>query len=72
MKVTQPIWGCQQDGPRRDGERCQGTVSYRITKNGRLFVYWHGQHAKREIALEGPRAEKLIRELPAMAPNNDN
>jgi len=37
--------------------------SYPITKNGRLFVYWHG---KREIVLEGARAEKLIRELPAM------
>jgi hypothetical protein len=40
--------------------------SYPITKNGRLFVYWHGKRGKREIVLKGARAEKLIRELPAM------
>ena len=40
--------------------------SYRITKNGKLFVHWYGKHGKREIVLKGARAEKLIRELPAM------
>ena len=37
--------------------------SYRITKNGKLFVYWHGEQGKREIVLKGPRAEKLTSEL---------
>jgi hypothetical protein len=40
--------------------------SYRITKDGRLFVHWHGTQGKREIILKGARVEKLIRELPAM------
>jgi hypothetical protein len=40
--------------------------SYQITKNSKLFVHWHGRQSKREIVLKGPRAEKLIRELPAM------
>jgi len=40
--------------------------TYRITKNGKLFVYWHGANGKREIVLKGARAEKLIRELPGM------
>jgi hypothetical protein len=42
--------------------------SYRITRNGKLFVYWHGNRGEREIVLAGARAEKLIRELPAMTP----
>ncbi|HEX5701263.1 MAG TPA: hypothetical protein VFX77_11490 [Rubrobacter sp.] len=42
--------------------------SYRITKNGKLFVYWHGEQGKREIVLKDPRAERLIRDLPAMDP----
>jgi hypothetical protein len=41
--------------------------SYRITKNSKVFVYWHGRPGKREIALKRARAEKLIIELPAMA-----
>ena len=43
--------------------------SYRITRNGKLFVYWHGKQGKREIVLSGTRAEKLIRELPSMTPD---
>lgn len=46
------------------GER----FSYRITKNDKLFVYWHGQGGKREIVLKGAKAEKLIRGLPTMDP----
>jgi hypothetical protein len=42
--------------------------SYRITRNGKLFVYWRGEQGKREIVLKGPRAEKLASELPAMDP----
>ena len=41
--------------------------SYRITRNGKVYVYWYGANGKREIALKGARAEKLIRELPGMA-----
>ena len=44
------------------GER----FSYRITKNGKLFVYWYGKYGKREIVLKGAKAEKLTRELPGM------
>lgn len=40
--------------------------SYRITKNGKIFVKWHGTNGKREIVLKGGKAERLIRELPAM------
>ena len=40
--------------------------SYRITRNGKLFVHWYSKRDKREIVLKGARAEKLIRELPAM------
>jgi hypothetical protein len=29
--------------------------SYRITKNGKLFVYWHGKDGKREIVFKGKR-----------------
>ena len=39
--------------------------SYRFTKNGKVFVYWHG---KGGIVLKGPRAERLIRDLPSMDP----
>ena len=42
--------------------------SYRVTKNGKLFVYWHGKNGKREIAIKGARAERLISKLPAMDP----
>ena len=27
--------------------------SYRITKNSKIFVYWHGTNGKREIVLKG-------------------
>ena len=40
--------------------------SYRFTKNGKVFVYWQGKNGKREIVMKGARAERLIRELPAM------
>jgi hypothetical protein len=40
--------------------------SYRITRYGKLFVYWHGERGKREIVLAGARAERLINALPAM------
>ena len=40
--------------------------SYRITKNGKLFVWWHGSRGKREIVLKGTRADRLIAELPGM------
>ena len=42
--------------------------SYMITNHGKLFVYWHGKHGKREIVLKGIRAESLIRDLPGMDP----
>ena len=42
--------------------------SYGITKYGKLFVHWHGKQGKREIILKGARAENLIRNLPAMTP----
>ena len=42
--------------------------SYRITKNGKLFVHWHGKQGKREIILKGARAENLIRNLATMTP----
>jgi hypothetical protein len=42
--------------------------SYRITKNGKVFVYWHGTQGKREIVLKGARAARLIRDLPTMNP----
>ena len=40
--------------------------SYQITKNGKVFVYWHGKKGKREIVLKGPKADRLISELPKM------
>lgn len=40
--------------------------SCRITKSGKVFVYWHGRNGKREIVLKGAKAAKLIRELPGM------
>jgi hypothetical protein len=42
--------------------------SYKITKNGKVFVYWHGTHGRREIALRGARGAKLVNELPTMNP----
>ena len=42
--------------------------SYRITKNGKLLVNWHGEQGKREIVLKGPRAKRLTSELPTMDP----
>jgi hypothetical protein len=41
--------------------------SYRISKDGRLFVRWHGKSGGREIVLKGARARKLIAELPGMS-----
>jgi hypothetical protein len=46
----------------------KGQFSYRITKNGCLFVNWHGKQGRRGIILKGARAEKLIRELPTIDP----
>lgn len=43
--------------------------SYRITKNGKLFVYWHGKQGKREIVLKGTRAGTLVRDLPGLNPD---
>jgi hypothetical protein len=43
--------------------------SYNITKNGKVFVYWHGGRGKREIVLKGARVEGLIEELPTMNPD---
>ena len=40
--------------------------SYRIIRNGKALIYWHGANGKREIVLKGAKAEKLIRELPGM------
>jgi hypothetical protein len=37
--------------------------SYRITKDRKLFVEWRGRRVK---VLRGPRAGKLIEELPGM------
>ena len=31
--------------------------SYRISKNGKLFVNWHGKQGKREIVLKDPRTD---------------
>jgi hypothetical protein len=42
--------------------------SYRIAKNGKVFVYWQGTQGKREIVLKGTRAARLIRDLPAINP----
>jgi len=39
--------------------------SYRISKDGRIFVRWHGKPG-REVVLKGARARKLIAELPGM------
>ena len=30
--------------------------AYRVTKNGKVFVYRHGKQGKREIVLKGARA----------------
>jgi hypothetical protein len=37
--------------------------SYRITKDGKVLVLWHGNQGKREIVLKGERARRLIAEL---------
>jgi hypothetical protein len=42
--------------------------SYIITRNGKLFIYWHGKRGKSEIVLAGARAERLISVLPTMTP----
>jgi hypothetical protein len=42
--------------------------TYRITKNGKIFVYWQGRQGKREIVLRGERAARLIKDLPTMNP----
>jgi hypothetical protein len=42
--------------------------TYTITKNGKVFVYWHGKQGKREIVLKGARAARFIRDLPTMNP----
>jgi hypothetical protein len=42
--------------------------SYRISKNGKLFVNWLGKQGKREIVLKDSRADKLLRELLVMDP----
>jgi len=51
---------------RRKGVMGGERFSYRVTKDGKVFVYWHGGHGKREIVLKGARADKLIAELPGM------
>jgi hypothetical protein len=40
--------------------------SYRLIKDGKLLVCWHGRHGKREIVLKGKRADRLAAELPSM------
>jgi hypothetical protein len=50
------------------GQWAKEVFSYRITRNGKLFIYWHGRNGKREIVLKGARAEKLIGELPGLDP----
>lgn len=40
--------------------------SYRITKNGKIFVYWQGGSGEREIVIKGARAERLTRDLLTM------
>lgn len=51
---------------RRKGAMGGERFSYRVTKDGKVFVYWHGRRGKREIVLKGARADKLIAELPGM------
>jgi hypothetical protein len=52
-------------------ERAMGKeqFSYWITKNGKVFVYWRGNHGNRGIVLKGTRAERPIRDLPGMNPD---
>ncbi|MGH3085792.1 MAG: hypothetical protein ACRDSJ_00570 [Rubrobacteraceae bacterium] len=40
--------------------------SYRVAKNGKVFIRWHGKHGTREVVLKGARADRLIAELPGM------
>jgi hypothetical protein len=42
--------------------------SYKITKDGKVFVYWQGRPGQRDIVINGARAENLIRDLPGMDP----
>ena len=41
----------------------EGPFSYSISKDGKVFVYWNGRTVK---VFKGPRAERLIRNLPHM------
>jgi len=41
----------------------EGRFSYRVTKDGRVFVYWQG---RRVSVIKGARARRLIGELPGM------
>ncbi len=45
------------------GEMGKEGFSYRATKDGKVFVYWHGASGKREIILKGARANRLLAEL---------
>jgi hypothetical protein len=40
--------------------------SYRVTKDRKVLVYWHGKNGGREVVLKGARAAKLVAELPEM------
>jgi hypothetical protein len=44
------------------GER----FTYRITEDGKVFVWWHGRSNRREVVIWGSRATKLIAALPGM------
>ena len=39
--------------------------SYRITKDGKILIYWQGRQV---VVLKGTRAQKLLAELPGMDP----
>ena len=60
--LTQNALGAGRRERAMGGER----FSYRVTKDGKVFVYWHGGQGKREIVIEGARAKKLIAESPGM------
>ena len=42
----------------------KGQFSYRITKDGKVFIEWRGGPVK---VLKGPQAEKFIADLPQMS-----
>jgi len=42
----------------------EGQFSYRITKDGKVFIEWRGRPAK---VLKGQQAEKFISALPQMS-----